>query len=281
MLQLITRLPHAWQIKVGAGLGWLAYRLAVRRRHIAEVNIALCFPHLSANAQAELIRKTFRSTGIGLVETASTWLRDVGKLASRVEIRGLAHLQSALDEGRGVLLLGMHSSTMDYCGAALSTHIAFDVMYRRNKNPLLEHLMIQGRQKNFPLAIERSDIRRVLKQLKQGHVVWYGADQDYGHRHSVFAPFFNVATATITATARFARITQAPVVFLSHYRTLDDQGYVLTLSKPLKHYPIGDDAADARYINRIIEQAILKAPEQYWWIHRRFKTRPNVMKRPY
>ena len=261
-------------------LGKLAYSVAGDRRHIAETNIHLCFPQLSAADQKQLVKQIFRNNGRGIIETAFAWTGRIDRVKSRISFSGLDALQRAASEGKGVLLLGMHFSTLDLCGAALGQQVPFDVMYRRNKNQLMEATMRAGRVRNFPNAIERSDVRSVIKALKSGHVVWYGPDQDYGRKHSVFAPFFGIETASITATARIAKITGAPVVIFQHRRT-DDNRYVIELSEPLKHYPTGDEREDAARINQLVEDAILKAPDQYWWVHRRFKTRPPGESRPY
>lgn len=280
-MKVITFLPYPVQIRIGASIGALAHLLARKRRHITEVNIDLCFPSWSALRRAGLVRDTFRSSGIGLIETANSWISNPKRFSNRFNIEGLDNLQKALDGGKGVLLLGMHFSTLDLCGAVLSSYIGFDVMYRRNKNKLLEAIMTRGRIRNFPNAIARDDVRRLLKNLKTGHAVWYGPDQDYGRRHSLFAPFFGIETATIKATARIAKISGSPVIIFTHRRTSDDQGYVLNLSEPLAHFPSDDELADATLINSLIEKAIESAPEQYWWVHRRFKTRPPGESRPY
>ena len=157
----------------------------------------------------------------------------------------------------------------------MGSAIDIDVMYRANENPLLETLMTRGRMKNYPSAVERNDIRGVLQSLKKGHIIWYGADQDYGRAHSVFVPFFGVQAATITATSRFAKISGAAVVPVRYYRRADDNHYDLFLSEPLTDFPTDDVYADALRVNQFVEDAIKPHPEQYWWVHRRFKTRPD------
>jgi Kdo2-lipid IVA lauroyltransferase/acyltransferase len=278
---LVTALPHRGQIAIGAGIGALGVRLAQRRRHIVEVNIALCFPELSQVEQQALVRKTMRSVGISLIETARVWIWNPSALQARTTIHGIEHLHAAVAQGRGVILLGMHLSTLDFCGAALGNYIDMDVMYRANANPLLETIMTRGRMRNFPRAIERNDVRGVLQSLKQGHVFWYGADQDYGRKHSEFVPFFGVQAATITATSRFAQLTGAPVVVFSHYRRPGDNHYDVYLSAPLTDFPSQDVITDATRINQIVETAVRLHPEQYWWVHRRFKTRPEGQSPPY
>lgn len=277
---LITRMPYRLQLYTGGFIGWIGFHVAKSRRHIVEVNIALCFPDLTPQRRNDLVRKVFQSSGISIVETANAWLRDPRDFLPLVTITGLHHLEDTLKQGKGVILLGMHFSTLDLCGAVLGTYVEFDVMFRRNKNRLLNLIMQRGRQKNFPRSINRNDIRGILNSLKQGHAVWYGADQDYGRKHSVFAPFFGVQAASITATGRFAKMTGSPLILFSHYRN-EDGSYRIELSAPIENFPTGDEVADATFINQLVEQAILKQPDQYWWLHRRFKTRPEGESRPY
>jgi len=147
---LVTLLPHRLQMKIGTGIGALGYHVAKRRRHIVEVNIALCFPELSQQQRQQLVRQTLRSVGISLIETARVWIWNPRLIRRRVTIHGIEHLHAAVARGHGVLLLGMHLSTLDFCGAALGCDIDMDVMYRANANPLLETLMTRGRMKAFP-----------------------------------------------------------------------------------------------------------------------------------
>lgn len=277
----ICQMPLRARWEFGAFLGRMGYHLARRRRHIVETNIRLCFPTQNATEHNELIKSNFVSSGISLIETATVWFRDPENFVSLVDIKGLEHLNRAKQQGKGVLLLGMHLSTLDFCGAVLARHMNFDVMYRRNKNPLLEAIMTRGRKRNFLSAIERSDVRSVIRRLREGAIVWYGPDQDYGAKVSVFAPFFGVGAATITATSRIARMTDATVVSFAHYRDLETGRYRIEIGESLEDFPTEDEVEDAKRINALIEEKIRKAPEQYWWLHRRFKTRPPGVDRPY
>ena len=210
-----------------------------------------------------------------MIETGLAWLRGPDSILGRVTFEGLDILRAEQSKGNGVILMGMHLSTLDICGAALGRYIPFDVMYRRNKNLMLEAVMTNGRERNFPEAIERNDVRRVIQNLKQGHIVWYGPDQDYGRRNAIFSPFFEIPAATITATSRIAKITGAPVVSFSHFRHPKTGTYTVRIQGPLDNFPSESEAADVNRINQLIEAAVVKAPEQYWWFHRRFKTRPD------
>ena len=276
LFALLGLLPLRAQWGLGAALGRAGYHLARGRRHTVRVNLALCFPQMPAAAREALVREVFRSVGISLMETALIWLwapkeKDFDKV---VDIHGLERLEAAYRQGKGVLLVGPHLATLDYTGAALGCKIPIDVMYRRNKNPMLEALMIGGRGRYFPNVIDRGDVRRVIRRLRAGAIVWYGADQDYGSKVSVFAPFFKVPAATISATSRFADACGCPVIFLTHYRNLATGRYDIWLEGPLRGFPSGNLVKDASLINRYIEEGVMRAPEQYWWIHRRFKTRP-------
>ncbi len=281
VMYLVVHLPLRGRWAVGGLLGRLGYHLAAKRRHVVEINLSLCFPELSDDERTALCRDNFRSTGISIIETATVWFRDPKQFDSLVDIEGLDVLQGAAAEGNGVMLLGMHLSTLDFAGAVLGLVAPFDVMYRRNKNKLLEAVMTRGRQRNFPAAIERRNVRDVIKALRAGHIVWYGPDQDYGRKHSIFAPFFGVEAATITATSRITSMTGADIVVFSHYRDLDTGRYRINLRKLDETYPSGDAETDASIINRVVEAAVKEAPEQYWWLHRRFKTRPEGVPRPY
>lgn len=272
----IARLPFNWQMAIGRGIGRLSYRLARSRRHVCETNIALCFPELSAAEQQTLVHDTFISNGIGIMEVGLAWCRNPADFRDRVTVEGLENLIRAQDQGRGVLLVSAHFSTLEFVGGLMSLFHPIDVTYRYHKNPLFDTLMRRGRQRHFGEVIERKDVRKTVRRLRQGHIVWYAADQDYGAKYSVFVDFFGVPAATITATTKFAGFNNSPVVFVAHYRSPDNT-YSLHFSEALENYPTGDEHEDARRINEIIEAAIRREPAQYIWLHRRFKSRPPGM----
>ena len=278
---LVAHLPLRMQFAIGRLIGALGYRFARARRHIAQTNIALCFPELDLAARNELVRRIFASSGISAVETAIAWFGNVERYRQRTSIEGLELLTAAQRRGHGVLLVGAHFATLDLAGALLSRATDLDVIYRYNKDPVIERVMRRGRERSYAGVVERSDPRGVLTRLKDGHTVWYAADQDYGRKVSVFAPFFDVPAATITATARFARFNSSPVIFFSHFRDADARTWSLHLREIDTPYPTGDDALDARCVNAIIEREIRRHPDQYLWLHRRFKTRPPGEARPY
>ena len=272
----IARCPHSARQSFGKLLGRLAYRIGGRRRRVVEVNLAQCFPAMSDDDRRTLARDVFLSGGMSMVEIATSWLGDVDRISSRVRYVGLDHLLNAIDQGKGVILLGMHMATLDIVGAFLSRRIPkLEVMYRANDNPVIEAAMYSGRDRHFQKTIRRDDIRAVIRSLKAGQVVWYGPDQDYGRRNAVFVPFFDIPAATMTAVSRIAQMTDCLVVPLTHFRIDDGQTYELHFQKPLCGFPSDSLEADARTINTLVEDAVRQEPAQYWWFHRRFKTRPE------
>ena len=275
LLWLVSYLPYKLQLKIGTGLGILLFKLAKSRRHIAEVNLKLCFPDLNEQERQTLLKDVFISHGIGFIEIGLAWWHDPATLNDMVKIEGLEHFEAASKQNKGVIILGAHFTTVDLAGTLLGQYVDADPMYRKAKNPIFEYYMRKGREKHFTQVIERSDIRKVLKALKSGRAIWYAPDQDYGAKRSVFAPFFGVSAATIKATSRLARMNGSPLIMFRHYRNSDGSGYTLRLSPAVENYPTGDDVKDATLINQILEKAIREHPDQYMWTHKRFKSRPE------
>jgi len=277
---LLCRLPLKWQMQLGRTIGRIAHHVGGRRRIISEINISLCFPELTNEQQAALVQSTFISTGIALMETIYAWLRPVDELAPRINVHGLDVLKRVQEQGRGVMLVGAHFLTLDLAGALIATIADIDVIYRHNKNPVINHLMKKGRERLYGQVIERSDVRKSVRSLRASRTIWYAVDQDYGRQQSVFAPFFDQPAATITATSRMAMINHSPVVFFSHFRNEKSLTWSLHFEL-VEGYPTGDDTKDAAILNHLIEEEIRKHPDQYLWLHRRFKTQPQGVSSPY
>ena len=277
---LLVRLPIGGLYWLGTRMGGLLYRVARSRRHITEVNLALCFPELDRVARDALTRDSFTHTAIGALETLMVWLNPGRNVTGRTRAQGVEHLRDAIALGRGVVLVGGHFTAMDIIAPTLA-ELDFDVIYRENRNPAWEWLQVNGRRRFFDGVIERENTREILRRLKAGRAIWYAADQDYGRKHSLFAPFFGVKAATINATARLARFNRSPIVFMSHYRDLKTCTWSIHFHPRIEDFPGGDDIEDAARINRILEDAIRLHPEQYLWMHRRFKTRPEGEPRLY
>lgn len=275
ILYLITKLPYRLQIQFGKNLGRISYYLLKKFRHIAETNLKLCFPELSNKEQKNLLKKQFQSLGMGLVESAMAWWMPDHKLDSLIHVQGLDHLQEALARKKGVLILSAHFTCLDICGRLFSNIFPMHVVYREQKNQVIDKLLKQHRHFNWMQPIHRHAIRQIIKTLKQNKAIWYAADQDYGPTHSIFPLFFNIPAATITTPSRYAHQTGAEVVTLFYHRLPKSKGYQITIGPILENFAQGDDFQDMLRFNQLLEQAIRANPDQYLWIHRRFKTRPQ------
>jgi len=274
LMWLTAQLPFAWQLQIGSALGRLMYAISKRRRHIAATNIALAFPELSSKEQSRLVKANFRSSGIALIEVGLSWWGNPKTLNNISRIEGLEHIQHALEAGKGVIMLGGHFTPIIISGRLLAMKLLFNIVIQKSHNVLFESMMSHYRKQQYQGLIDTTDMRGLLKSLRNNQVVWYAPDQDFGNRQSVFAQFMGINTITLTTTARLAKTTGAAVVYIDFERLPNAQGYQLTLHPALQNFPSGDDEKDARRVNALIEKHVHEVPGQYLWIHRRFKTRP-------
>jgi Kdo2-lipid IVA lauroyltransferase/acyltransferase len=275
LIWLATRMPFRWQHGLGRILGRVFHRLGRARRHVTRVNLALCFPERSDEEREAILRGHFEAMGIGLLETASGWWAPTRRFEGIYTLEGLEHLDRALEQGRGVLLVSAHFTTLEFCARILSLHRRFAAMYRPNEAPVVDYLFKRNREHHTLGAIERNDIKGLLRMLKRNVPVWYAPDQGTSGRQTELIPFFGVPASTQTATHRIAKVSRAPVLpFFGRRRP--DGSYRLIIHPPLADFPTDDPIADTTRINQAIEQAVLEAPEQYFWSHRRFKSRPGL-----
>lgn len=276
-LWLTVQLPYSTLLRLGRVVGSLMYRFARARRVIAARNLELCFPHKTAQERDVLLRENFASSGIALLEMAMSWWWPAKRLAKLAHIQGLEHLQAAQREGQGVILMSLHFTTLEIGAALLGQQHAIDGMYREHRNPLFDFIQRQGRERHNAdaTAIEREDVRAMVKALRVGRAIWYAPDQDYGRKQSIFVPLFGITAATVPATTRFAKMGKARVIPFTQRRLEDGSGYQLVVHPPLTDFPGKNEEEDCIRVNHWIEAAIQECPEQYLWAHRRFKTRPQ------
>ena len=276
LLRLAVQLPYPLLLQVGNALGNLLYHLVRRRRHIAETNIRLAFPTLTPRQQTALVKAHFRASGIAFLEIGLSWWGSEKRLKQLSHIDGMEHIQHALAQGNGAILLGGHFVSLIIAGRILAQELAFNIVTKKSHSAVFEALMQRHRLQWYQGLINSTDMRGMIKTLKNNQVLWYAPDQDFRHRGSaVFVPFMGIQTATLTTTARLAKSSRAPVIYIDFERLPDAQGYQLTLHPPLENFPSGDDLEDAQRVSTLIEQQVRKVPEQYLWTHRRFKTRPE------
>jgi Kdo2-lipid IVA lauroyltransferase/acyltransferase len=280
LLRLCSYLPVMVNFAIGRCLGDIFFHLSKSRRHTAEVNIKLCFPELSPEEQSKQVRGVMHSCGIHVMETAMAMWGGDKKFRDRHVFVGGEYLDAAVKSGRGVLLVGSHLTAIDVGARVLTMYYPIDVLYRSEVNPLLIYSQIKARENYINQAIPRKETMQLIKNLRRGHIVWYAPDQDYGRKHCVFAPFFGIEAASVSATSRIAEMGNALVLSIAYYR--DARGcYRVEIGPALEDFPTDDEVMNATRINQIIEAMIRKAPDQYLWVHRRFKTRPQGEKSLY
>lgn len=275
LMKCMAALPFRWQLAAGGRMGRLLGKIARRRRRIAAINLELCFPEWSPAERNTLLEQHFAALGIGLFETAMAWWAPDEKLRGLARVEGAEHLERALAGGKGVILLTGHFTTLELGARFITWHQPFHAMYRSHKNPLYETVMRRERERRsrFP-PLPHEDLRGLLRAFRKGRAVWYAPDQNHGRRNSVFVPFFGIPACTITATSRLAALSGAAVVPYFPRRLAGTAGYEVVILPALEHFPGGDVTADTRRINELLEHYVRRAPDQYLWVHRRFKTRP-------
>lgn len=274
LLWLLVQLPYRWQMALGRKLGRLSMLVLKRRVQIARRNLQLAMPELDDVAREQLLVANFESVGCAVFETGIAWYWPDQRLRRIMQIQGDEHVREAVAGGEGMLLLSCHFMTLELNARMFGILHPGVGVYRPNDNPVMEYAQVRGRTRSNKCLLDRGDIKGMIKALRKGEALWYAPDHDYGRHASVFVPFFAVEqSATITGTATLARVKNA-VVLPCYTLRLPQGGYKLVIGAPLQNFPTGDDIADATRSNQVIEAAVRQAPEQYMWLHRRFKTRP-------
>ncbi len=280
---LLHWLPLPLLAVLGRAVGEVLYRLARGRRHIVEVNLRLCFPELDARERATIARGHFHALGRSMLERSLAWWASPERLRRLVQLEGEERLRALQAEGRPVILLAPHFVGLDMGGTRVAMSFDCVSIYARQKNPVFDHWLHHGRSRfGDQLLLSRQDgVRGTVKAMKAGRPFYYLPDMDYGRRESIFVPFFGVPAATITGLSRLARLAGAAVVPCVTRMLPGGQGYRVELGEPWPEFPTEDAVADTRRMNAWIEAVIRTMPEQYYWVHRRFKTRPPGEARPY
>ncbi len=269
-MRSIELLPFAAQRQIGCALGLLIRRLPLAYVRIARRNIALCLPSLSPQQQADLIDRHCQSLGIALCETANTWWSSDRRVAALADIQGIAHLRDALARGRGAIMIGGHFTTIEIATRILGTVVPLNVVYRPAKNEVLSRTMVSSFARHGK-PIAHDDIRAMIRALKRNEAVWYAPDQSYRNKGAAMVNFFGIPAATTTATSRLARISGAAVLTYFPERLPANAGYRVVIGPAFRDFPGADPIEDVQRFNSLLEAQIRRIPEQYLWVHRRFK----------
>ncbi len=274
LLRLVSLLPYRAGLFIGRLIGRLVFLLSGQRKRIVDINLARCFPEKNRQERDHIKAGCYQNIGISLVEMAMCWWWKAEQLEAMVEIAGREHLDAVLDSGRGAILLTGHFSSLEIGARLLALSMPVQVMYRTQRNSLFDSYLFTKRSSYFVNTVSRKNTRQLIKGIKNKIPTWYAPDQDFRRERNVFAPFMGIATATITASSRLAQSSGAAMLPYYPERKKDGSGYILHIDAPLQDFPSGDDYKDASAVNRSIEKYVRLYPEDYIWIHQRFKTRP-------
>lgn len=275
-MYLISLLPYSWQYRLGRSLSPVLKKLLAKRYLIAKKNINLCFPKKSAAERDYILNETFANIGLAIIETGIAWFWSDKRVAKIINYSGLEHIKQAKDANKGILLVAIHNLNLELGARAFGLKNPGVGVYRPNTNPLYDWFQLRGRVRSNKYMLDRLDIRGMLKALKDGESVWYAPDHDYGHHRSVFVPLFAVEkTCTTTGTHILASRSKAAIIPYTLVRLAEGAGYELRIMPEVTDYPYDNKELGARRINIEVEKLISQAPEQYMWIHKRFKSRPD------
>lgn len=276
ILYTISWLPFKLQLAMGRLLGRLLMKIGSKRKHVALTNLRLCFPNKSEIELQTLLKRNFENTAIALFETGMGWWWPNWRVRRKFTVKGTEHLENSLQAGKGVLMLSMHYLSLEMHARGVGYAHPMVVFYRPHNNQLMEFFQFKGRSRSNRYMLGKRDVKGLINALKEKEVCVYLPDQDYGKNRSIFVPFFSVEqAASTTGTLIFASQNNVDTMMMLPVRNDDDSGYTLEISPAFENFPTGDDVADVTRINQELEQAISHRPEQYMWLHRRFKTRPN------
>ena len=274
LLWLTHFLPLPLLAPLGRGLGLLIYALVGERRHVTLTNLRLCFPEWDENRRKRAARLHFQAFGRAFVEHGMLWWSSKERLQHLIRVEGVEHWQAVAD--RPVIWLAPHFVGLDMGGTRIITEWQGVSVYSHQKDPVLDRILLRGRTRFVtPVLFSRQDgIRPVVRAVRRGLPLYYLPDMDLGSRDSIFVPFFGVAAATVTGLARIAQLAGAVVVPAVTRQLPGGMGYVLKFYPAWSDFPTGNLAADVRRMNAFIEERVREMPEQYFWLHKRFKTRP-------
>jgi len=273
---LLGFLPFPLLWALGMGIGQLGYFLAGTRRRVALRNLALCFPDLTERTRRRLAALHFGYLGVAACTQGLVWVSSRRRLGRIVKFRYREQVDEPLRNRRNFIVMMPHFVGLELASIAFTALVYSGglYIYQRIRNPVIDHRMRRGRSRFGAVSVERSDdLGRLVRAIRKGTPLYYLPDQDPG-RCGIFVPFCGTPTATVPMLSRFARLGAAQVIPV-HIRYLPwGRGLEVSFHPPLDPFPTDDQAADTALMNRAIEARVRTTPAQYFWVHRRFKTRP-------
>lgn len=276
ILFLLVQLPYKWQISLGAFLGINSRYFIKRRVSIIKRNLELCFPDKNKNEIDILVNDNLKSLGIALFETGIAWFWSDKRVKKLFQVKGMSNYLDAIAKNKGVIIVGVHFMSLELGGRIMGLCFPVNAMYRPHNNKAMEYIQTKGRCRSGKGMIDRKNLKFMVQELKNGKSIWFAPDQDFGRKGTIFAPFFSVKnSSTSKGTSILAQLSKSPTLTVTLLRNKSGANYDLILGKEIPKYPSCNALQDATAINSVLEMEIMKAPEQYLWAHRRFKTRPE------
>ena len=277
LFRLLALLPFRAQVLLGRALGRLGSRLLPGRRAVARTNLRICLPEFSDGERERLLREHFGWLGVAAVCQGLSWAAGVDRLRRIIHIRNRGLIDQCIAEGRAVIVLVPHFLGLELGGTGFTALVHSGMyMYQRIRSPVIGGQVKHGRTRFGSIPVERQDdLRGLIREMKRGTPVFYLPDQDPGRRRGVFVPFCGIPAATVPTLGRIARLADALVIPTFARFLPDGSGLELIFDEPLADFPSGDPSADTARMNQVIEARLRDMPAQYFWVHRRFKTRPE------
>ncbi|WMY97699.1 MAG: LpxL/LpxP family Kdo(2)-lipid IV(A) lauroyl/palmitoleoyl acyltransferase [Arsenophonus sp.] len=282
IIYLLVLLPYPIIYWIGIKLGRLSKFFLKKRFKIIKRNLELCFPNMTFKKRKKIIKKNLESIGMGLLETGMAWFWSDKRIKNWFKIKGYKNILNIKKTRKGIILIGIHFLTLELGARILGILNPGVGVFRPHNNPLINKLQTWGRLRSNKCMIDRKHVKSMIKNLKNGEMLWYAPDHDYGPKKSVFVPFFAITnTATTKGTYILTKLANPIIIPFTPRRLNKAKGYELLIQPPIIKYPQENDISIAKFMNKLIEKEIMKAPEQYMWLHRRFKTRPKGFKSLY
>lgn len=282
LVGLCVTLPRPISAFIGARLGDLYYFSSKKRRHVVQINLRLCFPQLPAEERLRIARAHFRIYGQCMLDMGLVWWARPAFLARYIRVEGLEHYRAVLERGQNVILLTGHFSAMDVGGPVISRFYPQVALIKPLSNGLIDYFLGRGRTRFGSEAYLRDKgMRPIVKAIKGGRGFSYVPDEDFGPQKSVFVPFLGTESATITALSKLAALSRAAVLPTAVERISTKEGYRVVIYPALEKYPGKDLLADAKRMNSVLAEMVRKAPEQYMWTFKYFRSRPGGAPSPY
>ncbi len=276
LLRLSVLLPTRVTSHLGTALGRLLYRVMPSRRRAARINIRQAYPDFTKDEIDVLNKKSFKSLGISIFEMAVAWYEKDSVLKQQCQIEGQEHLDQAIAQNRPIILLTGHFTTLEIGSRLIGYYCKkYSGVYKKARDPFFNAIMVKHRSTFGDHLTDNKNVREIIRNLKTGHATWFAPDQDFKKQDIVFTPFLGGIASTLTATTKLAKITKAMIVPFYPVRLENGKGFKLIILPALEDFPSGDIQNDSARINKTIEDMVYANPEQYLWLHKRFKTQPD------